>query len=228
MKKIFKSSILFSLLTLFTINSIYAQGGRKTLESQMFINKGINSNSDVKGSPYLSDKFTSAIISPLNKTYSVRYNAFNDEMEVKDSNGEILIMNKTTQDYIIKMTATNQVFKILKSPLNEKLGYYSVVSENQNISLYKKLGKKIKKGKAGSYASLEKSPDQFVKTKTVYYFLQKDSKTLQKFPTNKKELLTLFDSNKDDLKNFIKKNKIKFNKDEGLNELIIYLIKLLG
>jgi hypothetical protein len=222
MKNLLKKSITFFVLLLTISFSVNAQAGRKGAEAQMLLNKTKGSNSGVEGSPYSTSDFVSATILPINKPFLVKYDAYKDQMEVK-KDGNVLILNKHVKEYVIKLNGNNGTYKILATPPYRALGYFFVVSENQNISLYKKEVKNIEEEKAASYSNMSKTPAKFSKLKTEFYIKYSSEDVVIKLPRSKKQVINLFPDNKDQVKKFIKENNIKFSDEASLTKFVLFL-----
>lgn len=217
-KKVCVCVFLFSLFT-----SYGQRVSSQILESAILINK-VSTNTikkDVIGFPYLDEAFQPATIEPLNKTYFVRYNAVEDELEAKQR-GQILILNKNVKKYIISLINTGEVIKILRNFENGKNGFFTVVKETKNASLYKKYRKIFVEGKKAQHASLNDSKSEYKQSKSNYFITSIGmGDNVKIIPKNKKKFIALFpDKKQEKVKDLIKKNKIKLNSEKDLIKFI--------
>lgn len=199
-----------------------------TLESQMQKNFSAILRANVEGTPYYDEEFNSASIAPLNKVYFIRYNAALDDMEVIQSN-DTLIMNKNNKNYVIKQNKGNITYRILEyaDSKKDKLGYYVQLTEGANVALYRKDRKKFVEVKKAAYGgNLNASSAKFKKQKSEFYIELKGSGNAIKISKKKKNVIKLFAGKEDLVKKFIKENKIKFTKEDGLKKLIDYVNSL--
>ena len=199
-----------------------------TLESQMQKNFSAILRANVEGTPYYDEEFNSANIAPLNKVYFIRYNAALDDMEVIQSS-DTLIMNKNNRNYVIKQNKGNITYKILEyaDSKKDKLGYYVQLTEGANVALYRKDRKKFVEVKKAAYGgNLNASSAKFKKQKSEFYIELKGSGNAIKISKKKKNVIKLFAGKEDLVEKFIKKNKIKVTKEDGLKKLIDYVNSL--
>ena len=97
------------------------------------------------GSQYYDEEFKKVITKDSGEELKARYNAFLDEMEIE--RGELKgWINKAVHEGKIIFTDDNTAYKILDADEKEEikaLGYYQLLVENSNVSLYKKETKKL-------------------------------------------------------------------------------------
>lgn len=183
-----------------------------------------NKYANAKGSPYLTDNFISAKIIPGNKTYWVRYNAYEDVMEVK-TNSKIIILDNSQGDYKIIFTSNSNPYVALMEKGKKRRGYFIEVLKTDNISLYKKTEKKYTPKRESLNSYDKDKPAYFSKGKSTYFIQQIDS-DLQELPTKQKAFLNLFSNNKTKVKDFIKKNRIKLSRENDLVQLVNFVNSL--
>ncbi|PTX60055.1 hypothetical protein C8N46_10761 [Kordia periserrulae] len=238
MKSHFKKKIiLFCGLILVTFVG-FAQTARQAVQASMFHNdvnsqailqKNLNRilKANIDGTPYFDESFNSAKILPIDKVFFVRYNAAIDEMEVIQNN-DTLLMNKENRKYVIKQNKGNITYKVLENPEasnDEKLGYYIQLTDGENVKLYRKDRKKFVESKAAAYGSINETRAKYKEQKSEFYIEYGDSGTVVELPRNKKSIIKLF-ADKGDIKNFIKKNNIKTNKEADAIQLVNYVNSL--
>jgi hypothetical protein len=227
-----KSLLTFAILGLLVqFNTIAAQdtGSNQALmegsgKFLMTFNK-----KDVKaiGSPYTSEKFTPATISALpNKTVKARYNAYDDEIEIRINDDNIQQFNKNIKNVIITFLLDDTVFTSLKyiNP-NDGLqtGYFVTLTEaNTKVKLYlKKEIRFVKAQPAASGYDINK-PAEF-KENSDTFFVSINGAYARELPTKKKEIAKLFPENSKVILDYIKENKIKTSREADLINLINYI-----
>lgn len=219
MKTHFKT--LFVVFFLLSI-SIHCQ----VTNSQEFLNsRNITSidlrSTEVKGDAYLNTDFMPARLSLDNTIYSMRFNAYQDEMEVEKD--DKLYDLKKQPGYQITFLTTNKVYAIYNfDQANQvKTGFFVVLFQGDKVSLL--LKEKIEffeevKPKTGydkyQPPKLERVDDKF--------YMSRDGVTAIELPRRKKEILSLFLEKAGDVESYAKKNKLSFNKNEELAKIFAY------
>lgn len=177
---------------------------------------------DITGSPYLVDDFINGSVFTNSEIeyldIPLRYNIYSDAMEFKTEKNEVLLLD--TPEMVKKIEFGE--YKVVYAPFSEskkiQRGYFIVLVEGK-VSLYTK--PKIEFIKAtlpagyqeATPAKFERKPDSF------YVRVGMDE---AKLVENKKDLLEIIPDQKEKLEEFIKLKKTRFNKAEGLTELIRY------
>ena len=196
-----------------------------TLQAQMQKNFKSILKANINGTPYYDDSFNSAKIMPLDKVYMIRYNAALDDMEVIQST-DTLIMNKNNRSYVIKQNKGNITYKILEYDESDgdRLGYYIQLTDDAFVTLYRKDRKKFVEQKKASYNGNLGGVSARFKSERSEFFIEMDgSGNAILVPRRKKDLIKLFPGKEKEVEKFIKKNKIKTNKEEDLIQLINYV-----
>jgi hypothetical protein len=184
---------------------------------------------DVKaiGSPYISEKFTPTTISALpNKTVKARYNAYDDEIEIKIDDDNIQQFNKNIKNVIITFLLDDTTYTSLRyiNP-NDGLqtGYFITLTEAlTKTKLYLKKEIRFVKAKpAVSGYDIDK-PAEF-KNNSDLFFVSINGAYARELPTKKKEIAKLFPENSKVILDYIKENKIKTSREADLINLINYI-----
>ncbi len=194
--------------------------GRKTTNSTDF--------STIDGSRYYDDQFKNGTLFYENEllgSFFMRYNAFQDQMEIKNSN-----MAEEEHQFLVQSSA-------IKSVINGKeIQFFSFKGEDglqgnsyffreftgEKYLLYSNKRKKYSPGKASTNSLAQSIPPKFYDEITFFYRL-KDDGTLSIIPKNKKEFLTIFPVGKrQNLKKYIRSKKLKTNSLSGLKSIFIY------
>jgi hypothetical protein len=230
-----RNSFITLFILFFCTNFILAQ--RTADPFQILVDNGnisttfINKNSKIEGSPYVVDKFSPAKISILgNKIYSVKYNAFHDEVAVLGDDNVLYSLRKDIRKdifvtYIIQKK-TYQIYSYLNNDGIQDSGFFIVMSnQNSNIKLLKKeriifIGEKKS---VSSYADSEPSQYKRISDK---YFIKIGEENARILPRNKKEFSNLFPEYKKDIMTYIKSERIKLNNEKDLLKILSFLNSL--
>lgn len=178
--------------------------------------------SDILGSPYLSEEFTNGTVFTTSKTKYVdvplRYNIYNDAIEFKNAEGQIQTL--AAPEIVEKIEFGDYQIGYIPFSVVKKIRYgFFIQLEEGKVSLYARPNIIfIKATEPGAYqealpARFERKPDSF------YLRVGMDE---AKLIENKKDLLEILPDHTEKLEEFIKKSKTKFNKTESLKELVKY------
>lgn len=227
MKKI-SSSILFLLFVSMNAQANFSLSTNAWLPSDNAIFNKVNSPnagktlsySDILGTPYYGKGYSVAKFSGTDETAPAKYNMYNDEIEfTKEDKPYILPKNDSFSK--ITFLNTNEILVRLETG-DELSGYFFELVDGKN-SLYKKVKSKFIDAvpATNSYAS-----DRSASFKTLepVYYINTEGGFIKK-PKNQKEIIEKFPAKKDALTVFFKENKIKFDKEEDLKKLVLFLNK---
>ena len=161
---------------------------------------------DVQGSPYWDPDFLPGIVSVFGReTYSanLRYNAYNDEIEIEASSGASALLKR---DYIRARIGTEQyqVEKFLEKG-QAKQGYFISLNEGTNRLLLRRT-MVFREGKAAESSYDDPMPPRFEKTEA--YFISRDSGAASLIRLRKKDVLEAF-NNDSRLEEYVKTEKLK-------------------
>jgi hypothetical protein len=181
---------------------------------------------DVVGSPYSNPIFLLGDIYEQNKViasnYALRYNAFKDEIEVKEDlyveDIDTKILTKNPEVYV-KIMDNMFVFRDAVEESNDA-GYYQILHVGKVHSLYKKTAKKYYPAKKAQN-SFEKDVLATFVDRPTYYLVSKEG-DFQKFGSSKKKILKLFQDKQPELKEMIKSRKLDVTEEEDLLKLVKY------
>jgi uncharacterized protein with FMN-binding domain len=191
------------------------------------MSKSTSAKVDADGSPYIEDVFLSLKIDTYtDMIYTGRYNAYNDEMEVKIENGKIVALDNKNE-YTVTFTNKNKIYKTYNYTTKKgvaKRGFLVVVKETEKYSLLKREHIKYQEGKQATSSYQKDKPASF-KRESDTYFLKLGNKIMF-LPQKKKSFLKAFPKKSSDLKSYIKKNKINLKKEEDLKKIVKYLSEL--
>lgn len=188
------------------------------------------SDKSIKGSPYTSDGFLPAKLTIKNedKIFSIRYNAYIDEMEVQLADKSISAVNMDLDSVRITFLDDNKTYQVVNySSENEvKKGYFVNVNDyDSKIRLLSKESKRFVERKTASTSYEKTRPAHFSTLNTEFYIAIKDN-TAQELPKRKKDIAKLIPEHSKDILSYIKTNKIKTSREEDLIKLVNYMSTL--
>lgn len=228
-----KNTFVFVFISLFVSSSIFAQellgghGAGTGISSGLISTTPVVLNERVEGTPYINEKFVPATISASeNVIFYVRYNAVNDQIEVKGEDDKAYALNKHRRDIVIQLIAnkkTYQSFIYFDSDNNQSFGYF--VNLNDRASKVKLLKKeRIKfldeKPQVTGYDTPQPAKYQRLSDQ---YFMKVDDKNAVIIPSKKKSFAKLFPKYEDDILSFIKSEKLRLKREEDLSKLISFI-----
>lgn len=190
-------------------------------------NTNFKSYEGIDGSPYFSETFSPIKIEGYNKFLpNLRYNAYEDEMEFKADN----VLNYVVKagEMSIYFTDLNKTYVLKKYTLDGKPinGYLvELVEGKKGISLLKKESKHIveyNNNTTNTYLKEKNPAFQAVKDILIISI----GENYYRIPKNLKELKSLSEQNNIDInkvEDFVRKNKINFNREKDLVTLINYI-----
>jgi hypothetical protein len=198
-------------------------------ESNLMDDDGLRINlDDVKGSPFLDKNFIKGYILDLSTNnkmdVSLRYNIYNDEMEVINPVDNSIGALAKKERYVCFFGGDKFVFIKGKT----KSGYYKELvsnnTSNGSMSLLVKYSSIYIPKKYGT-TPLQQGVSAKFNNDESFYLLMDD--TLIKKPKKKKKFMELFSSNKALMISYISKNKLKVDKERDLTRIITYYNSLL-
>jgi hypothetical protein len=180
------------------------------------------SSSITEGSEYLEENFVNGEILTSQSDHftdiPMRYNAFKDEIEVKLHDS--IIYGLTDPSRIQQILLRNKVLihKDFYSESGKNSGYLFVLYQG-NSSLCCR-NTKIFKERIPSNGITPETPARIIDRPKEYYIQIKNE--LPRIFSSKKDLLQLLGSHSTEVENFLKKEKVKLNRDEDLIKVLTY------
>ena len=220
-----KILISFSLLliNLFSCNTTFSQvkTGQDFLmdmKSKMFYD---NSPKDLVGSSYLEKKFLPAKLSVDGTIYSIRFDAYQDEMEVEKDNHKFYLrkdFNSTTT-----FLGTNKVYQVYNYEDKDQVrtGFFVVLFNGDEVSLLMKERIKFFEEVIAQSGYDKYKPPTLKRVKDKLYIGYKNNET-KELPKKKNEILKLFSTKSKNIEAFAKKNKLGFKNKEDLIKIFTY------
>ncbi|MCX8532193.1 hypothetical protein [Chryseobacterium luquanense] len=173
---------------------------------------------EVVGSPYENVNFSLAKIAENYEKVPVRYNGYADQIEFQ-SDGKVMVLPKDSKFSRIEILSPKQTLVYLETA-DELSGYFYGIIDDK-IGLYKKAKIKFIDAIPASNTYTSDKPALFKKLDPVFY-IKVDNRFI-KNPKNQKEIIAQFSDKKDELNIFFKENKIKFDNENDLKKLIVFL-----
>lgn len=176
--------------------------------------------SNVIGSPYLNEEFAIGTVSIKDaesyQTY-LRYNAFNDELEMRNGNTTNAVMKR---DYI-SVRLGRDVYTIHSYAVSggEKNGYFNALNKGE-VVLLRKRQMNLRQGQAATSSYGKDKPPKFELVES--YYISINGETAQPLKLNKKAVLAVFSENSSDLNAYVKKNKLKLKSEAEVLKLLEY------
>ncbi|GGB70135.1 hypothetical protein GCM10007424_07620 [Flavobacterium suaedae] len=180
-----------------------------------------------QGTQYYIEKFTPAKIDDSKEVALVRYNAYNDEMELK-INDEIMVL-EPKDDMDIKLVNNAAEYKFVKYKKEEgdaAQGYLVVISNNPNVTIYKQERIYLQPEQHPSVGYQKYKAPKYKELSPIYY-IQLNNGPIVYMSDRRKDVYKLIPGKEKEIKRFIKDNRINVSDDEELKELGNYLSTLL-
>jgi len=187
----------------------------KKILDYMYSNSNLNLKpSEIEGSMYITSDFVPARFMEDGVVYSVRYNAYTDEFEIRDKDVTKYLPKISAYDIVLANTGKKyQVFKYNNKPM-----FFVVVSEGDNVNLLLKETVKFNKEVKAKSSYDQRKPPHFSRENDVLYIGYKNLNA-ELFPKKKKEILKLFGEKSTEVEKYAKKNKFSFKKTADLIEI---------
>lgn len=185
----------------------------------------------VKGTPYVQEEFEVGLFSHNNKTYSVRYDAYNEVMQVKlkedklinlqpklESKSKKIINNLPNLNYTITISSSKKTYVPISYPdkLNNSKSFGVLLWSNDGKHLIKREFKGMNAAKE-TKAYQRAAPASFTSLKEKYYYSNSKEDIIIEVSQNKKKLFEeLFD---EETKNVAKNEKLNPKSEKDLIRL---------
>ena len=177
----------------------------------------------LESTPYLNEVFTPAKINNISKTKMVRFDAFEDRVEVMVNAKKVVILQDSQSYSISLLDGSDKLYETKRyrdEKGNLKTSFFELIAHKDNYTLY--LKEKIKIFKAEKAQGYEASkPAMFKKQKTTYYItdFKGQSEQLFRIPTKVKAFVAFFPSRSKPVRMFMKDNKLKIDKGDDLAKI---------
>lgn len=179
----------------------------------------------VTGSPYANENFVSGNVSIKDDSYFalLRYNAFNDEIQLKEDNNQIISLLK--RNYIkASIDGENYAIHSFINDGKPKQGYFIEVTNADTTTkavLLKRQRKVLIAAQAAKSSYKKGSPARLLNEEV--YYLKIGESPAKALRLTKKNVLSAFgESKNDELKSYVSQNKLKLKKESEIINLIAY------
>jgi hypothetical protein len=183
--------------------------------------------SNINGSPYEQDTFAQgkAVSKKLNNSMVcfLRYNIYNDIIEIKDDNSAVGLI-KSLHIYAIISGTEYHYEDFIDVNKKSSEGYFILLSKGSIITLYLRKTKTFKEAVKAESSYYKDEKATFIDSQSYYF---KKHSVLIPLSHKKKELLQLFPKNEKDLNHYFKKHKVDAKSEEDMVKLFSYLDSIL-
>ncbi len=190
--------------------------------AEMRKKKDLVSDLPTVGSVYIDDQFLPCKVyfdNDLVGDFYYRHNAYNDEIEIKDT--QFVEEAESSLATIKELKLVDPIgdkelsLKTYKNKQGEvRNGYLYLLTDGDNYKLFTKNNVKYTEGTHAISSMVRDTPNKFSQF-TEYYFVAKDGKVAEYISNRKNDFLKLLDKEtRQDVQNFMKKEKINL-KDEA-------------
>lgn len=183
---------------------------------------------DIEGTPYIYKDFVPSEIEGVKSKMNLRYNAFDDVVEVEKAPNEIYTVSKEPTYGVIFMNYDRKKLRLVTivDKKNENVLIYAFELMNNNkLALLRRDKIDFKEGKVAKTSFELNSKPQFTSIKSTYLLEQKD-RTIIEFPSSKSKLLALYPSHANDIKSYLKDNKIDLSDESDMIKTTHFLSTL--
>lgn len=184
-----------------------------------------------QGSPYISETFLPATIFYGDENVGsifYRYNALNEEIEIKRYNNEDLPVQGLSRDKKISILSNgNRIsFKTFTTSDNNTVnGYLTTIIDGKTYDLYKRNYVKFTEGKPAANSFVKAVPSRFTQF-TEYYFQKEGVNRMDEIKLKNRHLLKLLDKDTEaELKAYLKSNDLNIKEEADLLQAFNFLNK---
>jgi len=190
-----------------------------------------NKYEEFQGSPYIANIFLPSTMyygdENLGQIF-YRYNALNEEIEIKKTNSEDEIPRSLARDKEISILSNGKKmnFKTFTTAKNKTLnGYLITIIDGKTFDLYKRTFVKFTEGTPSTNSFVKAIPSRFSQF-TEYYFQKDGVNRMDEIRLKNSQLLRLFNKiDKTKLKEFIKENDLNIKNEPDLIRVFDFLNK---
>lgn len=209
---------LFCLLASFSLSAQRLVNGSLNDMYRRMENNPELKYEDYGGTPYYNENFLlgKVVVNNEEASHLIRYNAYEDKVEIKIDNDIMLSKKDKSMSFIIDDEKLKLVHYIVDDV--EAEGYMIALYDGKNIGIYKKVQKYIHEGKKAVNFYQQDKPSSF-RLKTTYFISINNEVAVELESSNSKRLKQF---NSKEIEKYAKKNKLKAKKDEDIIELAKY------
>jgi hypothetical protein len=182
-----------------------------------------------QGSPYTSNTFAPTVLKYNDEVVGAiyyRYNALNEEIEIKKTSSEDEAYQALVKDKEISLliNAKPLSFKTFVTEKNSTInGYLSLIQKGSKYDLYERTLVKFTEGQPAQNSFVAAVPSRFTKF-TEFYFQKDGVNRIDQIPQKNKKLIKLVDESKrEELKVFLKESNLNIKSEQDLIKVFDYL-----
>lgn len=180
----------------------------------------------IDGSPYINGQFVTAKISDVEKTQFIRFNVFDNIIEVQMEGEKTVMLNLENDIDIQLLDGSNKKYRTayyLKDGKKTK-SFFEIINDSEKYSLYKR-ERKLYQEEQEAEAFKERQPPKFIDDNPLFFVadFNSDSPVLLELPRKKKKFVALFAENGKSVENFMKQEKLNFKEKDGLIKILDFV-----
>ena len=221
------TKILVAFICLFSIsNSAQTKAGTDLNDLQYLQTGGMwvtnqSVEQPIKGSPYLFENWnTDSKIYTKGRIYKIKlfnYNIAQERFEAKFSEDSVLVISTGG---IKQININNVIMKPYYDVEANKFTFFEEIGSINNMMVVKKYELKIVEGNFNPMTQKKITPDRYVNLEHLY-IVEDDKKPIKRLKLNKSSILNLMDSDsKSQVVDFVRKNKLKYNKILDIHKIL--------
>lgn len=183
---------------------------------------------DVEGTPYIFKDFVQGEIVGIPSQFRMRYNAYDDVVEIEKKPGEVYTVSKDPQYHTFLLLLKQYKLRLVTLESEKKeplLSYLFEINKTNKINLLRQDKINFKEGRVPRNSFDLGAKPKFSAVTSSYYLEVMDQKIIE-FPTSKSKLLALYPSKEKELKKFLKNTPINFKNESDLKALSQFLSTL--
>lgn len=184
---------------------------------------------DFAGSPYTNDSFAQAPVYYGDEsmgTYYYRYNAYNEEIEIKKTILPEEKISALTKDKSIKVMVQGKPMgfaTFIDKKGNTLNGYLTTVLEGEIYDLFKRVNVKFTEGQKAQNSFVKAVPNRFTHF-IEYYYQEKGIDRIDEVPLKTNKVVKLFkEPLKSEVKTYIKDNNLDVKDEADLIKVFEHL-----
>ena len=183
---------------------------------------------DVEGSPYIFKNFVLSEIVGVKTKMMLRYNAYDDVIEVEKAPNEIYTVSKDPLYHTFLMNHNQFKLRLVNLETNSSepsyLYLFELLSKN-NLNLLRRDKIDFTEGRIPRTSFELGNKPKFTSVKFSYYLETKDKKVVA-FPDSKAKLLLMYPQQESEIKKYIKDNSLSLSREKDLIILTQFLSTL--
>ncbi|WP_420320842.1 hypothetical protein [Flagellimonas sp.] len=184
--------------------------------------------SNIEGSPYYTDNFKKGQLfykNDLMGSFYLRYNAFQDQMEIKNSDLAEEQFQFLVQSNDIRTMVDGKEIQYFTFKATDGLqgnSYFTKEFTGDKYVLYSNMRKKYSPAKASTNSLAQSIPAKFIDDVSVFYG-SKGEASLMAIPKKKKDFLEIFPyNNRPAIKKYIRDKRLRPSNLDHLKSIFIY------